>query len=68
MKIKIFTILVILLTLFGCATMMGDRTVNVTGGVGIGAGAVGSSTNTVPLGRPDVISNTISRFNCVARG
>lgn len=31
MKTKIFTILLILLTLSGCATMMGDRTVNVTG-------------------------------------
>ena len=31
MKTKIFTILLILLTLIGCATMMGDRQVNVTG-------------------------------------
>jgi hypothetical protein len=31
MKTKIFTILLILLSLSGCATMLGDRTVNVTG-------------------------------------
>ncbi len=31
MKTKIFTMLLVLLTLSGCATMMGDRTVNVTG-------------------------------------
>lgn len=31
MNNKIFTTLLILLTLSGCATMMGDRTVNVTG-------------------------------------
>jgi PBP1b-binding outer membrane lipoprotein LpoB len=31
MKTKIFSILLILLTISGCATMMGDRTVNVTG-------------------------------------
>ena len=31
MKIKIFALLLILLGLSGCATMMGDRTVNVTG-------------------------------------
>ena len=31
MKIKIFTILLILLSISSCATMMGDRTVNVTG-------------------------------------
>jgi Protein of unknown function (DUF1439) len=30
-KTKIFSILLVLLTLSGCATMMGDRTVNVTG-------------------------------------
>jgi PBP1b-binding outer membrane lipoprotein LpoB len=31
MKTKIFSILLILFTISGCATMMGDRTVNVTG-------------------------------------
>ena len=31
MKTKIFTLLLILFTLSGCATMLGDRTVNVTG-------------------------------------
>ena len=31
MKTKIFSILLVLLALSGCATMMGDRTVNVTG-------------------------------------
>ena len=31
MKTKILTILLILITLSGCATMLGDRTVNVTG-------------------------------------
>jgi Protein of unknown function (DUF1439) len=31
MKIKILSIVLVLLSLSGCATMMGDRTVNVTG-------------------------------------
>ena len=31
MKSKLFIIVLVLLTLSGCATMMGDRTVNVTG-------------------------------------
>ncbi len=31
MKIRILSIVLFLLSLFGCATMMGDRTVNVTG-------------------------------------
>lgn len=31
MKTKLFTLLIVLTSLFGCATMMGDRTVNVTG-------------------------------------